>query len=85
MPERRDGTSRRSVEGLISHFVVLLRNGVARPRDWWRLRTRRRAVVKQREKLASAPVNRLKLRTQSDPAREQYVAPTREQRVALCE
>jgi len=84
MPQR--GALRGSDEGLISQFVVLLRNCVERPRDWWRLRTGRPGVIKQRGTLPSAPTSRPKLRTQSGPiACEQYVAPTREQRVALCE
>jgi hypothetical protein len=84
MPQR--GALSRSDEGLISQFVVLPRNNVERPRDWWRLCTGRPGVIKQRTKPTNVPTNRPKLRTQSGPiCREQYVAPTREQRVALCE
>ena len=78
MPQPGDGTLRT--------FLVLLLNGDKRPRDWWRSRAGRPGVIGQPGKLAGAPASRPRLRTRPRPmAHEQYVAPTRAQRVALSE
>jgi hypothetical protein len=86
MPQRGDGVPRASDEGQIRQFIVLLRTGLERPRNWRRLRTRNPRVISGPGKRASTPAKRPKLRLGPRPmACEQYIAPTRAQRVALCE
>ena len=72
-------------EGLISRILWLLANDAERPRDQRGPFASRAGVVSGLGKHASAPARRPRHQLTGGPCREQYVAPTRAQRVALSE
>ncbi len=86
MPKRGDRTLRRSGEGLIGRILRLLANDAKRPHDQRGPCASRAGVVRGPGKDASAPAPRPRPRLTGGPiCCEQYVAPTRAQRVALSE
>jgi hypothetical protein len=86
MPQRGDRTLRRSNEGLISQVLLRLADDAERARARRRARAGGAGSIWQRGKLASKPAGRPRPRLLSQQvAREQYVAPTRAQRVVLSE